>query len=175
VTRDQMLVELAVSRATFDNKVASLPRDSLREELPGYGRSVAQLVAHVSAFDRLVVQRLASADRAAMTSLAIDHGDYERHEQATWTFADTWRTDRVLERAKADFESLTLNVRNLSDDELNGRIGSGGVLDPAWLRGRAPWQAIAADTFEHYREHLDMLDEAWRRFVAEREQVPSAR
>lgn len=163
MTRDQMLIELAVARATFDNKVGTLPRASLVREVPGYGRSIAQLVAHVSAYDSMVVQRLASAERAGMTNLGFDHGNREHHEQSTWVFADRWDFDRLLERAKGEFGSLSDLVRNLSDEELNGRIGAGGALDPAWLRGRAPWQAIAADTFEHYREHLDMLDVAWER------------
>ena len=65
MTRDELLVQLAVARQVFDDKVALVPPERLREEVPGFGRSVAQLLAHVASYDRMVVQRLESASYGA--------------------------------------------------------------------------------------------------------------
>lgn len=159
MTRDELLVELAVARQVFDDKLALLPRDSLRDQVPGFGKSVAQLVAHVAEHDHLVVNRLESAGHGAMTQHPADH-DRERYEASTWTYADTWPINQVMRRAEASYQSVVKRLREVADDELSGRIGAGGVLDRAWLQGRLPWQAIYDDTAGHYRSHEAMLDAA---------------
>jgi len=42
------------------------------------------------------------------------------------------------------------------------RIDTAAEIDPAWLEGNAPWQAIGVDAFEHYPMHYDALDAAAR-------------
>lgn len=157
--RDELLVELAVARQVFDDKVALLPPESLHEKVPGFDYSVAQLLAHVAAYDRLVVNRLESAGHGAMTQLHAD-SDPDHHEARSWHEMDGWKPNQVLRRAKGNFDSVASRLREVTDDELAGRIGAGGALDTAWLRGRMPWKAIYDDTAGHYREHEAMLDAA---------------
>lgn len=159
MTRDELLVELALARRVFDDKVAAVPADAVRDEVPGFGHSIAQLVAHIAQYDRLVVDRLESAGHGAMTELPADR-DPQGYERTTWTFADGWPFDQVMRRAHANFETLVSRMREVEDDELSGRIGAGGVLDRTWLRGRPPWRAILDDTASHYLEHEPMLDAA---------------
>lgn len=159
MTRDELLVHLAVARQVFDDKLALVPNGSLKQPVPGFEHSIAQLVGHVAAYDRLVVNRLESAGHGAMTQLPADH-DPERYEASTWTYADKWPAEQLLRRAAANFQSVVSRLREVADAELVGRIGAGGVLDKAWLQGRPPWMAIYDDTAGHYREHELMLDEA---------------
>lgn len=165
MTRDQLLIQLAVMRKVFDDKVTLVPYHELRREVPGFGHSVAQLVAHVAAYDRLVADRLESAGHGAMTELPADR-DPEDYEATTWTFADDWPIEQVFRRATANFETVVSRLREVTDAELDGLIGAGGVLDRRWLAGRPPWKAIFDDTAGHYREHQSMLDAA--RLVAQR-------
>lgn len=160
MTRDQLLAELVAARQAFDEKVALVPRDALRDEVPGYGYSVVQLLAHVAEYDRLVVNRLESAGHGAATQLQADHGNRDSFERYTWTFADRWSVEHVMRRSRTNFESVVSHVRALGDEELEGRAGAGGALDRAWLAGRPPWQAVYDDTAGHYLRHFEMLDVA---------------
>jgi flavin reductase (DIM6/NTAB) family NADH-FMN oxidoreductase RutF len=159
VTRDELLLELAVARQVIDDKVALLPREALREDVPGFDHSVLQLLSHLAAYDRLVVNRLESAGHGAMTQLAADQ-DPDAYEAGSWNDMDSWRVEQVLRRSRANFETVVSRLREVADDELAGRIGAGGALDTRWLRGRAPWRAIYDDTAGHYREHEQLLDAA---------------
>lgn len=160
--RDELLLKLAIARRIFDDKVGMLPPDSLDEEVPGYGHSVIQLVSHVSAYDHLIIERLASAGHGAMTALDPDRGDRERFEEESWRFGGSVRSDKVLSRAEADFRTMAQQIGEMAEEELNARVGAAAALDTGWLRGRPPWQAILADTAAHYSEHYAMLDAAAR-------------
>lgn len=159
MTRDELLVQLAVARRVFDDKLALIPVATLEDDLPGFGHSIAQLVAHVAEYDQLVADRLESAGHGAMTELPADR-DPEGYEATTWSYANKWPVKQVLDRASANFDTVVSRLREVTDDELNGRVGAGGVLDRGWLAGRPPWRAIYDDTAGHYREHEPMLDAA---------------
>lgn len=162
MTRDKLLLQMSVARKVFDDKVASLPPDALHECVDGFDHSVVQLVAHVSAYDHAIVERLASAGHGAMTSLAADR-DSDRFAEESWTRWDSWRPHKALERAQTDFETMKRHVGGLDESELLGQAGVAGAFDPRWLRGRLPWQAILRDTAAHYTEHFEMLDAARER------------
>lgn len=160
MTRDELLAQLAEARQSFDEKVALVPAEALRYQVPGFGYSVAQLLAHVSEYDRLVINRLESAGHGATTQLQADHGNRDHFERYTWTFADRWSTEHVKRRSRANFESVVVHLRDMTNDELSGNVGSGGALDRSWLAGRPVWQAIYEDTAGHYRRHEAMLEAA---------------
>ena len=66
----------------------------------------------------------------------------------------------MLSRAKDVFASLVQEVSRLTDEELNASVASTAALDPAWLEGRAPWELIAIDAYDHYPLHYEALDAA---------------
>jgi len=133
MTRDEVLARLKVSRAVFDEKLAAVRPESLDAVPPGSTHSMKDIVAHVTAYDDLIVLRLISA----------------RHGSTT-----------AFDRDRDVFAALLHEVGQLSDDELGARVGATAALDPAWLEGRAPWQTIGIDAFDHYPMHYDALDAA---------------
>lgn len=158
--RDQVIAELRAARAIFDEKVAAVPPEALDAPIPGSAHSVKDIVAHVSAYDDLIVQRLVAARHGATTAFDRDHAGWEAFNERMWREAAGLKTDAVLRRAADVFSALLHEVGQLSDEELRAAVGSTAALDPAWLDGESPWQLIKTDAFGHYPMHYDALDAA---------------
>jgi hypothetical protein len=160
MTRDEVLRNLAVARAGFDERVAAVPPDRMLEPLPGSSHSVRDVLVHISAYEQLIVERLLAARHGATTEFDRDRVGWQAFNDRIWSEAADIPPARAAQRARDSFEALLHEVGKLSDDELNGRVGSTASLDPAWLGGKAPWQLIAIDAYEHYPMHYAALDAA---------------
>ena len=160
MTRDEMVLELAVARKAFDDKVAALPAARLTSPIPGSTHTVAEIVSHVTAYDRLIVERLIAARHGAGTSFVRDSEGWEAFNVQTWADAAGADPQRVLANARESFEALQHEVGRLSDEELNAAIGATASLDHRWLQNRPPWKAIAIDSSDHYGQHYAALDAA---------------
>lgn len=160
MTRDDVLMRLETARAVFDEKLAAVPPDALDAPVPGSPHTVKEIVAHVTSYDELIVERLIAARHGATTGFDRDRVGWEAFNERTWREASATRTEDVLDRAHNVFDALLHEVSQLSDEELAAPAGATAALDPAWLDGRAPWAMIGIDAFEHYPMHYAALDAA---------------
>jgi hypothetical protein len=160
MTRDEVLARLVAERSLFDAKVAAVPPDALDMPMPASTHSAKDVVAHVTAYEELIVERLVAAKHGAMTSFDRDRAGWEAFNERTWREASTGKPKAVLRHSEEVFASLLRQVGALSDEELAAPTGATASLDPAWLEGRPPWQLIAIDAFEHYRMHFQALEGA---------------
>ncbi|HEY5517167.1 MAG TPA: DinB family protein [Coriobacteriia bacterium] len=158
--RDQVIAELRATRAIFDEKVAAVPPEALDIPVPGSAHSAKDIVAHVSAYDDLIVQRLVAARHGATTAFDRDRSGWEAFNDRTWREAADLKADVVLHRAADVFSALLHEVGQLSDEELDSAVGATASLDPAWLEGEPPWRLIKTDAFGHYPMHYEALDAA---------------
>lgn len=162
MTRQELLAKLKEARAGFDQRLAAVPVERLTDPVPGSAHSVRDIVVHVAGYDQLIVERLMAAGHGAMTALDRDRAGWEAFNERIWREAAKVDPKQALRQAADAFQALLHEVGNLSDDELNERIGSTAALDPAWLDGRAPWELIAIDAYEHYPMHYAALEAAAR-------------
>lgn len=160
MTRDEVVARLRFARAVFDEKLAAIPVDDLALPAPGQAHSVKDIVAHITAYDDLIVQRLISARHGSTTAFDRDRVGWEAFNERIWREVADLPAKAVLDRARNTFAALVHEVGQLSDDELGGRVGPTAALDPAWLQGRAPWELIAIDAYDHYASHYGALDAA---------------
>lgn len=160
MTRDQVLARLEGARAGFDERLAAIPVERLTEPVPGSPHSVRDILVHVAAYDQLIVERLMSARHGATTQFDRDRLGWEAFNDRIWREAAGVSPVQALSRARDTFAALLHEVGKLSDEEINGRVGSTAALDPAWLGDRAPWELIAIDAYEHYPMHYAALDAA---------------
>lgn len=158
--RDEVLARLKVARAVFDEKLAAVPVEGLALPAPGQAHSIKDIVAHVTAYDDLIVQRLVSARHGSTTAFDRDRVGWEAFNERIWREVADLPAEAVLDRARSAFAALLHEVGQLSDEELDARVGSTAALDPAWLEGRAPWELIAIDAYDHYPLHYAALDAA---------------
>lgn len=160
MTREEVLARLVTERAVFDAKVASVGQEAFDQVPAGRTHSPKDIVAHVTAYERLMVERLRAARRGEMTALKRDRDGWEAFNELVWVEARVADGTEVIEDSHEVFGDLLVEVRALTDEELAGGAGIAAALDPAWLDGRALWEMIGIDGFDHYPMHHDALDAA---------------
>jgi len=160
VTRDEVLSQLKTQRAEFDARVHAIPRELLDVAMAGSTHSPKQIVAHVSAYERLMVDRLRAARLGEKTEFDRDRVGWQEFNDRIWAESSALSTDAVLARSARDFLELLEEVASLANAELSGTRGVAAAIDPAWLQGRSLAQVIGVDGFEHYPMHFAQLEVA---------------
>lgn len=160
MTRDEVLTLLKEQRAAFDARVAAIPTDRFDTPVPGGHHSPKQIVAHVSAYEHLVVERIRSARLGERTAFDRDRVGWEAFNERVWEESAPVDADVVLATSARNFLSLLEEVGSLSDAELTGMRGAAASIDPAWLRDRSLAELIGIDCFEHYPMHFAQLEAA---------------
>ncbi len=162
MTRDELLRWLLETRREFDELVAAIPRDDFEKPIPGKKHSARDVVCHVTAYEDLIVQRLRSAQNGETTAFDRDHEGWEAFNDRIWEEAKHVDPPTCLARSRRAFRELVDQVRVLQDDEINGKAGIVRHIDPGWLDGRALYEVIGIDAFEHYPMHFEDLKSARR-------------
>ena len=160
MTREEVLAKLREQRAEFDSRLHAIPLEALDRQVPGSEHSPKQILAHVSAYERLIVERLRAARLGQETQFDRDRVGWEAFNDRVWGETRNLPLDVVLCRSATDFLELLEEVAGLSDTELTDDRGLAAELDPAWLQGRPLWEAIAVDGFDHYQMHFAQLEAA---------------
>ncbi len=160
MTRDEVLARLRSSRAAFDEKLGRIPTERLDSPIPGHVHTVAEIVWHVAAYDELMVLRLRAAHQGETTEFDRDRVGWEQFNERVWDEAAERRGAEAVAHAESVFRELLGEIEQLNDAELNEPVGVVEHLDPAWLQGRALWELVGIDGFEHYAMHLEQLDAA---------------
>lgn len=158
--RDEILSKLKARRAEFDAKVARIALEDLERPAPGCPHSPKQIVAHVNAYERLVVERLRAARLGEETAFDRDRVGWEAFNERIWAEAADTPADVVLCTAARDFLALLEEIGMLSSAELTENAGIAVAIDPAWLEGKSLAELIAIDCFEHYPMHYAQLEAA---------------
>jgi hypothetical protein len=160
MTRDEVLTRLKAQRAEFDTRVHAIPPEALDAPVPGGAHSPKQIVAHVNAYEQLVVERLRAARLGEKTEFDRDRVGWEVFNERIWEESEPLATDVVLARSARCFLSLLEEVASLGNAELSGSRGVAAAIDPAWLQGRTLSELIGVDCFEHYPMHFAQLEAA---------------
>ena len=166
MTRDEVLERLRSVRAEFDARVAAIPADALEVAPAGFRHSPKEVVAHVNAYERLIVDRLRAARRGEQTALGRDREGWEAFNASVWARVAALDPMKVLADSKQVFSDLVAEVSLLDDGELTTTAGVTEYIDPAWLDGHELWELIGTDGFEHYPMHFDLLEAAALEAVA---------
>lgn len=160
MTRDELLANLRSARTEFDGLVAHVPVSRLDQAPTGFRHSPKEIVAHVTAYEELVVERLKAARRGETTEFDRDRAGWEAFNERIWKEARGMNAEHVLERAAPVFGELVDQIAQLEDKELDERVGMTAFIDPTWLGKHSLGEIIAIDTYEHYPMHFDALKAA---------------
>ncbi|GAB4208080.1 MAG: hypothetical protein OHK0022_37170 [Roseiflexaceae bacterium] len=145
-----LLAKLRAERATFDGLLDQIdPAYMLTPGAEGTW-SVKDIVVHISWYDQQVAKVVSqrTLDASPMWNLSVD----ERN--AVMIDASRNHTlEEVLAGARATFLLMLEEVSKLSEEDLQDpqRLG----MPPEWI----PGQAIAFNTYRHYRQHIVALRE----------------
>ena len=154
INKTALLVRMRDSYAAFEALLAPLSADQLCA--PGvHGEwSIKDILAHLTIWQERVSTRLEAIARGEESPLDPIATDEQMHAFNNATVAAS--RARSLSEVQADFRAavqrLSANVEATGEDALfePGRF--------VWLDGRTMATSIAGNTFEHYAEHVPMIE-----------------
>jgi len=158
MTRDEVVERLQHNRIRFDQRVARIPRDRLDARPKGRVHTPKQVVAHVTSYEALVIERLRAARVGDTTALFRDRVGWEEFNEQVWAESSELDVETVLEQSSTVFADLIGELMMLSDTDMIEDTGVIANIDPAWLQGRTFAQVVAVDCFDHYPMHYEELE-----------------
>jgi hypothetical protein len=135
----------------------------LRMERPGVAGdwSVRDVVVHVTAYERGLVEWLEAASRGESAEFPVlDHPDVEYRNAAILRENQGRPLEDVLLEAKQVFQRLLQLVRALSEEELTDPEHTEWFVKPRWKESRPIWKCIADDSYRHCQQHIPDI-RAW--------------
>ncbi len=155
--KSEFLNTLSKDRDAWEALLRRVSHEEMNEpSLPG-GWSVKDVIAHVTWHEREMIKLLETRSFVGSDwwELAID----KRNELIYEQYKDQ-PLEEVLESAKLDYAGFLAAFGPITDEELN---------DPSYFEyfppDREPWNVIAGNTYEHYRDHMPDIE----KWLAEKE------
>jgi hypothetical protein len=134
-----------------------------RMERPGVSGdwSVRDIIAHVTAYERGLVEWLEAASRGESVAFPVlDHPDVDRRNAAILRENEGRPLEDILLESRRVFERLLQVVQALSEEELVDAERTAWTVKPRWGEARALWRCIADDSYKHYHQHIPDI-RAW--------------
>ena len=143
---------LLAARAEWEQLLAQIDKARMTEPDVAGEWSVKDIIAHITWHEREMIGVL-----QARALVGSEWWDLPTDERNRLIFEQNRHRslDNVLAEAQPVWAQLHDLVRGLSDEELNdpGRFRD---MPAQW----APWQLVADNTFDHYRQHIPTV-RAW--------------
>ncbi|MDP2233991.1 MAG: ClbS/DfsB family four-helix bundle protein [Actinomycetota bacterium] len=158
MSRDEVMERLQFTRIRFDRRIAAIPIEKMDVLLQARTHTPKQVVAHINAYEALIVERLQAARTGNTTALFRDRVGWQEFNEQVWADSVDTPVHEVLEQSQRVFKELVHELMLLTDSDMLDDTGIMAHIDPAWLQGRTLAQVIGVDAFEHYPMHYDELD-----------------
>ena len=147
-SKSALLDQIRTDRAALEALLGRVPANRLEEPGAMGDWTVKDVMAHVTAWERRLDQWLAANERPPLTGELIEQMNQERYEQDR---------NRPLADIQADFDHIHQTVVRHIDNFVTDESLTNPP--PAATNTRTPgWRIIAACTYLHYQEHIELLD-----------------
>lgn len=155
-TRKQMLLDdLNSSRAEWDALVAELLERKMAEK-PVMGKwTLKDVAAHLTFWETRPVKWFEAAERGKEPDPSPLGKDLSEDDENEWIYQQNYRRslDDVFTESREVHEALVKAVRAMPDQDLTERKHT-------WLGDNSLAAAMPGNTYEHYREHVNII-RAW--------------
>ena len=123
--------------------------------------SMKDIVAHVTAYERGLVEWLEAASRGESVRFAdFDHPDVDYRNALIFSGNCSRSLQEVLLESARAFQRLLKLVEALLEEELTDPDQTEWFVRPRWNESRPLWECIADDSYRHYQQHLPDI-RAW--------------
>lgn len=158
--RERLLRMMRSERFEWDELLSKVPDYSITLPPPGYRHSPKDVIVHIAAYEGWVAERITAARAGRTTDLDVDRDGWRRYNDTLWGILLRRTVQEAREGAQRAFNEVVEAVDSLGDEDLVSRTPLVASLDVRWLGDGPLWQAIASDTFEHYRQHAALIEAA---------------
>jgi hypothetical protein len=155
VDKKSILKEMGTSYAALEEILTSLDKTQYFTEgvIPGW--SIKDILAHIASWQHRLLGWLDAAVRNEEPAISGPN-NVEEMDALNAQFYDENKAlplDEVLTDFRTTHQHIMDIVRAMPEEDL---------MSPnrfSWSKGEPLWQAIAGDTYEHYREHIEQIQE----------------
>ncbi len=151
--KTQLLDMIRAGRARLETTLAQISEARMTQAGVEGEWSVKDALAHITAWEQCMLSWLKAAASGEVPSVPVP-GDWDYvHRLNRQTFEENH--NRSLPDILADFhrsfQQILQAVEALSDEDLTP------PLQAEWAKGESRWDLIAANTYEHYQDHLEPM------------------
>jgi hypothetical protein len=158
MNKAQLLSTLKRERSEWESLLSQFDEHEMIRPAADGEWSVKDIVAHVTYYERWLLNWLEDAVRGKVT-VATHKDEVDVDARNALIFAEN--KDRsvqdVLAESRQVFEQVFKLVELLPEQDLLDPHRFDRYVVPFWKRSEPLWQCIAGDTYEHYRQHLPTL------------------
>lgn len=155
-TKEEILEAILSEREALETTLDQLSEEQKTQPGAEDGWSVKDILAHITDWEKrllLWIDESIQGERPQRPAPGMTWDDLDRLNELTYLA----NKDRSLEEVEIDFHSsyqkALKTVQALSEEDL---------IDPkrfSWRKGDPLWLMVAANTWEHYKEHRETIIE----------------
>jgi len=159
MTKSDLLAAIRRDRARLDALLASVPRERMTEPTLDGARSVKDVLAHVSAWEKICMALVRNNTPVQPPPPGESGPSTDLINQRVYEGSRDRPLEDVIADAQRSYAELLTMVEGLSDDALAAVLGGG--QEPAELmdaEGPQVGQLISENSDDHYREHIAQIE-----------------
>ena len=145
MNKAEFLEKLERERSEWDEALSLIPKEGMADPGTEGNWSIKDVIAHVTWFERemaILLQTRALAGSELWGLSRDERNEVIYQENRTRSLED------VLRESQEVFREVSHAFESVNDADLNDPHRIAGMPED-WL----PWQIIASNTYEHYRDH----------------------
>jgi uncharacterized damage-inducible protein DinB len=146
MNQTEFLMDVDRAYAKWQTLLAQISPDEMSDPVMEGGWTLKDVIAHIAWYEGEMIGVLQS--RALAGSELWELPNDERNASIYETFKND-PIDQILAQADKIHAALMPLLETLTDEELNG-ASHFAEMPPDWI----PWEVIASNTSEHYRDHI---------------------
>ena len=154
MNKSELLEALENGREEFLELIDDLEEDTILHKTNRDDWTVKDILSHLTRWEAELVKLLWQVRQGLLPTTAHFSGEDVNVINARWLEEDR---SRPLDRILSDFHGVRnqtiRRVESFSDDQLKDEKRY------PWLKGRALWEWIASDSFEHEQEHINQIQQ----------------
>jgi hypothetical protein len=161
MSKATLIDNMTGERARWQALLDRVPEDRMTVPAINSGWSIKDTIGHVTYYEGWLLNWLEAAARGQVTVGTLrDLLDVDARNAIIFRENRDRSLEDVRQESRHVFERLLLLVKLLPEQDLLDPHRFERYITPFWETGRPLWQCIAADSYEHYREHMPAI-QAW--------------
>lgn len=160
MNKDQLLAQMAAGYEELDGLLAALDEEHMTRPGVYDGMSIKDIVAHLASWARLAIEWIGASlcgDRPVPFApgfeaddenfdVVVDRLNVHLYEQ---------NRERPLKEVLTDFRAAHVHMAQLVQAMAERDLADPQRFDWSW--GLPAWRIIAANNYEHYQEHMQLI------------------
>jgi hypothetical protein len=154
ISKSELLDAIRSERERLEETLARLDKDQMTQPGVEGGWSVKDILAHITAWEKLMTRWVGQALRGDVPELPGRDEIVDQWNQRIYQENKDRPLAEVLEEFKRSYQDALRTTETTLEEDL---------MDPErfeWLKGAPLWRVVAANTWWHYKEHNEST-QAW--------------